>query len=131
MRSDLISLKIRLLKGNLSANFLELLLDVLSLSLGSSFLDNLGSSLNCVLSFLKSKSGDLTNNLDNLNLLSASLSKFNVELGLLFCRSCNGSCYYCYACCCGYAELFLYSLYKIIELKYAELLYCIKNFLCR
>ena len=106
----------KLLKSNLSSNFLELLLDLFSLSLACAFLDNLGSAVNGILSFLEAKSGDLTNNLDNLNLLSACFGKLYVELGLLFLSSCCGAGCYNNACCCANAKLFLTSLNEVVKL---------------
>ena len=63
----------QLLKSNLCSNFLKLSLDVISCSLVSLLLNNLRSVVNNILSFLKSKTGYLTNNLDNLNLVWSNL----------------------------------------------------------
>ena len=60
------------------------------------------------------QTGYFTNNLDNLNLLSANLGQLYVELGLLFCCFSRTSCCYNNASCCGYTELLLASLYEII-----------------
>ena len=108
----------RLLKGDLSSLSLKLSLKVISGSLVSSLLKNLRSALNEILSFLQAKTCDLTNDLDDLDLVRANLGQLNIELGLLFCR-CSTCCRASYydACCCRYAKLFLTSLYQLIELK--------------
>lgn len=72
------------------------------------------SSVNYVLSFLQAQTGYFTNNLDNLNLLSANLGQLYVELSLLFCCFSRASCCYNNASCCRYTELLLASLYEII-----------------
>ena len=108
--------KSKLLKSNLSAFSLKLLLDLVSLFLRSTFLKNLRSAINNVLSFLKSKTCTVTNNLDNLNLVRTYFCKLYVEgILLLSCAStvCTCCCNY-NACCCGYAELFLTCFYKIV-----------------
>ena len=108
----------KLLNFNFCACSLELLSDLVCLVLSDSFLKSLGSCLNKVLSILKTKAGDLTNNLDNVELRSASGLKNYVELSLLLnCGSCCAS--YGSCCCngsCGYAEFLLKSLYEICEL---------------
>ena len=119
----------KLLNLNLCASCLELLSDLLCLVLSNCFLDGLGSTLNEVLSVLKSKAGELTNNLDNVELACASCLKDNVELGLLLygsCCCCAGSCCNCYGSC-GYAKLLLKSLYEISEFKNGKTLYKVKN----
>ena len=75
---------VKLLNLNLSASLFQLLLDVVSLSLGDLLLDSLGSAINDSLSLLQAQTGDLLNDLDDLHLGSASLSQDDVELGLLF-----------------------------------------------
>ena len=75
---------IKLLDLNLSASLFQLLLDVLSLSLGSLLLDSLGSAVNDSLSLLQAQTGDLLDQLDDAHLASASLDQDDVELGLLF-----------------------------------------------
>jgi len=80
--------KSKLLKSNLSAFSLKLLLDLVSLFLRSTFLKNLRSAINNVLSFLKSKTCTVTNNLDNLNLVRTYFCKLYVEgILLLSCAS--------------------------------------------
>ena len=76
--------EIKLLNLNLSAGILQLLLDVVSLSLGSLLLDSLGSAVNDSLSLLQAQTGDLLDQLDDAHLASASLDQDDVELGLLF-----------------------------------------------
>lgn len=85
-----LNLGLKLLKLNLSACLFELLLDLLSVLLGSALLDILGSALNEVLSLLKAETGDLTNSLDNVELLSAEGLKNYVEFCLFFC--CGSRC---------------------------------------
>ena len=57
-----------LLEFNLSASLFELSLDFLSFSLRSAFLDSLRSSFNELLSFLKTKTANVLNSLDNSHL---------------------------------------------------------------
>ena len=92
---------IKLLKSNLCSNFFKLLLDTLSLFLRNLCLKNLRSSVNKILCFLKSKSCNLTNNLDNLNLLVTCCCKLYIELCLLLscCCACT-CCSYNNTCCC-------------------------------
>ena len=66
---------VKLLNLNLSASLFQLLLDVVSLSLGDLLLDSLGSAINDSLSLLQAQTGDLLNDLDDLHLGSASLSQ--------------------------------------------------------
>ena len=99
---------VKLLNLNLCASSLKLLCDLVSLFLRNAFLKGLGSTLNEILSVLKTKTGKLTNNLDNVELGSTSCLKYNVKLGLLLNGSCCSarSCCYCYGSC-GYTELLL------------------------
>ena len=76
-----------LLQLNLSASSLELLLDLVSLSLRSSLLDGLRSGVNLLLSFLQAQTGDLADNLDNTDLRGASVNQNDVEVGLSFSSS--------------------------------------------
>ena len=94
-------MKMKLLNLNLSACCLKLLSDLLSLVLSNALFDGLGSCLNEILCVLKTKAGELTNNLDNVELGSACCLKYNVKLGLLLNGSCcsAGSCCYCYGSC--------------------------------
>ena len=78
------AIKLKLLELNLSACSLELLLDLVSLSLRSSLLDGLRSGVNLLLSFLQAQAGDLADSLDDLDLgSSVETGEDDVELGLL------------------------------------------------
>ncbi len=112
----------RLLKGNLSALSLKLSLEILSLCLRSSLLENLRCSLNGLLSFLKAKTSSLTYNLDNLDLVRTNISKLYVELSLLLSWSCSSASSNNNTCSSRYAKLFLNSLYKVIKLYNGKLL---------
>ena len=111
-----------LLKGNLSALSLKLSLEILSLCLRSSLLENLRCSLNGLLSFLKAKTSSLTYNLDNLDLVRTNISKLYVELSLLLSWSCSSATSNNNTCSSRYAKLFLNSLYKVIKLYNGKLL---------
>ena len=111
-----------LLKGNLSALSLKLSLEILSLCLRSSLLENLRCSLNGLLSFLKAKTSSLTYNLDNLDLVRTNISKLYVELSLLLSWSCSSASSNNNTCSSRYAKLFLNSLYKVIKLYNGKLL---------
>ncbi len=111
-----------LLKSNLSALSLKLSLEILSLCLRSSLLENLRSSLNGLLSFLKAKTSSLTYNLDNLDLVRTNISKLYVELSLLLSWSCSSATSNNNTCSSRYAKLFLNSLYKVIKLYNGKLL---------
>ena len=112
----------RLLKGNLSALSLKLSLEILSLCLRSSLLENLRCSLNGLLRFLKAKTSSLTYNLDNLDLVRTNISKLYVELSLLLSWSCSSASSNNNTCSSRYAKLFLNSLYKVIKLYNGKLL---------
>ena len=73
-----------LLEGNLCALLLELCLGCLCILLGELLLDDLRCALDEVLGLLEAEAGQLTDNLDDLDLVRANLSQLNVELGLLF-----------------------------------------------
>lgn len=108
-----------LLQLNLSASSLELLLDLVSLSLRSSLLDGLRSGVNLLLSFLQAQAGDLANSLDNADLGRASVNQNYVEVGLSVSSSCAVAA--CYSTCnsyrrSGYTKFFLESLYQLREL---------------
>ena len=123
-------IRLKLLNFNSCACCLESCLNCLSVILGYAFLNSLGSALNEVLSVLKSETGDLTNCLDNVELLSAEVLEDYVELGLLL--SC-GSCCACYCCACScygscrYTELLLDCLYEVVELENSECLYLVND----
>src|SRR5690606_39867563 len=72
-----------LLQLDLGASGLELLLDLLGFGLGNAFLDRLRSALDQVLGLLQAETGDGAHFLDDLDLLVASGSQDDVELGLL------------------------------------------------
>ena len=67
------------------------------------------------------KAGDLTDNLDNLDLLCAEVSQLDVELSLLFlscsCRTCNHNS----TGCCGDTECLFAGLYELVQLKNGQL----------
>ena len=72
-----------LLELYLSACAFELLLHSLSVFLRSLLLNSLGSAVNESLSFLQTKTCDLTNSLDNSDLVAACALQDYVKLGLL------------------------------------------------
>ena len=82
-----------------------------------------------VLSLLKAKTGELTNSLDNVELLVAEAGENYVKLGLLFnCGSCCACyCNNAYGSCSGYAKLFLNCLYEVSELENCKCLDFFKN----
>ncbi len=125
-----------LLEGNLCALLLELCLGCLCILLGELLLDDLRCALDEVLGLLEAEAGQLTDNLDDLDLVRANLSQLNVELGLLFlsrsssAASCDNN-----TCSCGNAELFLASLDKIVSFSsrtdnslIASMISCVDNF---
>ena len=123
-------MEMKLLNLNFAACSNDLLSDLVSLFLGYALFESLGSVVNKVLSFLKSKAGDLTSNLDNCELVSASRLKNNVKLGLLLCCGscccCAGSCCNCYGSC-GYAEFLLKCFNEICEFKNGKTFNKVKN----
>ena len=78
------SLKLRLLEFDLSAGSFELLLEVFSFSLGSAFLNSLGSAFDEVLGFLEAEAGDFANSLNHGDLVGTNVSENDVEFGLFF-----------------------------------------------
>src|SRR6187551_2537455 len=84
-----------------SAGILDLLLDLLGFVLVDAFLDGLRSALDQSLRLAEAKTGDRTDFLDHVDLLSAVAGQDDVEFGLLFGgragsgsgsrSSCNGS----------------------------------------
>ena len=108
-----------LLQLALSAGFFQLLDDFVSSSLVDVLLDGLGSVIDQILGFLKAKAGDLTDDLDDVDLLVADFLEHNGELGLLFSSgsACAGSGSNGNGSSGGYAELFLQSLYQLGKLK--------------
>src|SRR5580658_3638937 len=77
----------KLLHLYFSAGFLQLSYQSVSISLADTFLDRLGSTVNQVLGFFQTKTGQVLNDLHHLQLVGASSLQDNVERGLLF----NGS----------------------------------------
>src|SRR4051794_37552401 len=84
----------RLLDLDRTAGVLELLLDVLGLVLGDAFLDVLRRAVDEVLRFLETQAGELTNDLDHLDLLVAGALEDDGPFVLLLGRSRRraGSC---------------------------------------
>src|SRR6185437_9591155 len=77
----------RLLDFDCGALLLELGLDLIRFVLVDAGLHRLRRAINEVLCFLEAESGDLTHDLDHLNLLGAGFLEHDRELGLLFdCR---------------------------------------------
>ena len=99
----------------------ELLLNSLSILLGYLLLNSLGSAVYESLSFLQTETGDLTNSLDDSDLVAADALQDNVKLSLLnlssssLNRTCNSN-----SCSSGYAKLVLYSVNQLGELKNGE-----------
>ncbi len=122
-RTPAIFISVELLEFNLSTGSLELLLESLSIFLRDAFLNSLGSAVNNSLSFLQTKTGSLTDSLDNSDLTGARGLEDNVKLSLLLSSSsavaCTGSSN-CNSSSSGYAKLILYSVYEISELENCE-----------
>jgi len=75
---------VKLLDLDLRAGFLELLLEGLGIVLGDAFLDGLGSGLDKALGLGKTQTGELADDLDDLDLRSGvETGEDDVELGLL------------------------------------------------
>ena len=84
-----------LLELNFSTCFLKLAFDLLSLFLGNTLFNGLGSTVNERLSIAQRKTGKILHDLDNLELGLASALQDNVERRLLCSSSlacCSGSC---------------------------------------
>lgn len=79
--------KTNLRKLDGSTDLVEFCLHLFCLFLGDSFLDGLGSAVNEGLRIGKAKAGDLTDDLDDLDLVGADLFQDNVKLGFLFSSS--------------------------------------------
>ena len=72
----------KLLDLNLRAGFLELLLEGLGIVLGDAFLDGLGSGLDKALGLGQAQTGELADDLDDLDLRSGvETGEDDVELG--------------------------------------------------
>ena len=76
----------RLLNLDFRSDFFKLLLNGFGLVLRHAFLDGLGGGFDQVLRFLQSQAGNLTNGLDNVNLLVTEIGERDRELGFLFRR---------------------------------------------
>ena len=114
---------VKLLNLNLSASLFQLLLDVVSLSLGDLLLDSLGSAINDSLSLLQAQTGDLLDQLDDAHLASASLDQDDVELGLLFLSgSSSASSSGSSSSNSGNTELFAVSVDQFLQLQNGQLL---------
>ena len=75
---------VKLLDLDLRAGFLELLLEGLGIVLGDAFLDGLGSGLDKALGLGQAQTGELADDLDDLDLRSGvETGENDVELGLL------------------------------------------------
>ena len=111
------SVKAKLLELNLSAGLFELSLEFLSLCLSNAFLNSLRSSLNQLLSLLKTKTADVLNSLDNSHLSVTEGSENYVKLGLLL--SSGSSACACSGSSCnsssGYAEFLFKSLNEFVQ----------------
>ena len=68
----------KLLQLDLGASLFQLLLQLLGLVLGHAFLDGLGSGLNDSLGVSQAQAGDLTDGLDDLDLLVAEAGQNSV-----------------------------------------------------
>ncbi len=71
-----------LLEFNLSASFLESLLQSLCISLRHAFLQHAGSAVNHFLCFLQAKTASFLDSLNNLQLGSTCTLEDNIEVGL-------------------------------------------------
>ena len=80
----MLQLKNQLLDFCLCASFLQLGDQLLCVFLGDSFLQGLGAVVDKVLSVLQAQAGSSADNLDDVQLGSASGLQDDVELGLLF-----------------------------------------------
>ena len=119
------SWKKQLLDFDSSADFGQLFLDLFAFFLGSAFLDGLGGGFHEVLGFLQAQAGQLADNLDDLDLLGASVLQDGVELGLFFfsgssassvSRTCSASDGANSASCTGCSEI----AYRFFRLKYGS-----------
>ena len=74
----------KLLHFDLCASFLQLGGQLLCVFLGDAFLQSLGSVVDQLLGFLQAQAGSSADNLDDVQLGSASGLQDDVELGLFF-----------------------------------------------
>jgi len=77
----------KLLNFYISTGFLQLGNERFSVGLAYTFLNGLRSAVNEVLGFFQTKTGQVLNNLNNVQLVGASGLQDNVERGLLFSSS--------------------------------------------
>ena len=106
---------------NFSASLGQLSLDGLCIILGNALFQSLWCAINYFFCFLQAQASDLANNLDYVDLVSASGLQDNIELGLLIsssaaCSSRSSSSYSNWSSS-GYAELLFQSLYQLGQLK--------------
>ncbi len=73
----------KLLEGDSSASSLELLLSSLGVLLLDTLQDGLGSALDDLLGLLQAEGGELTDDLDDLDLVVAEALEHDVKFGLL------------------------------------------------
>ena len=123
-----ISNKIRLFDFNCCANSCKSFFDLFSFVFSNCFFNCLGSAFNKFFSFLKTETCDLTNCLDNVELLVAERSKNYVKFCLFFsCGSCCATnCYCCYGSCRN-AEFLFESLNEVCYFEDCKWLYLIEN----
>ena len=74
----------RLLQSDGCADFFQLGLDLVCFCLGGAFLQSLGSVVYQVLGFLQAQAGDLSDDLDDLDLFRTDCFEYDVEFVLLF-----------------------------------------------
>src|SRR6185312_2514709 len=118
-----------LLDGDLCANLFHLLGDLLSLFLGDTLFNRLGSLVNHCLRLLQAKTGQFAHYLNNVDLVRPDLCQDCIELSLLLNGSSSRrsfcSCYWtgcgCYWCS-AHAPLILQSLGQFDQFQYVQLL---------
>src|SRR3990167_10092531 len=89
--AGLLYLKQGLLEGYFGTGSFKLFLEFLGFFFLGTFFDNLRSAVNDGFGIFQTFTGDLTNNLDNRDLLTAGFGEFNVETVLLFFRGSGGT----------------------------------------
>ena len=114
---------IKLLDLALGADLFQLSLDSLGVLLGDALLQSLGSSLDSSLGLSQAQTGQLANDLDDLDLLGADLRQDDVELVLLLngssSSSASGGSSHSSG---GNAELFLQSVDQLGQLQNSQTL---------
>ena len=116
---------VKLLNFDFCASLGELLADCVSVILGNAFLNSLRSVVNNFLSFLQAQASDLTDNLNDSDLVAASALQHDVKLGLLFSSrssASNRSSSNSNRSSSGSAELLFESLNELGELQNGECL---------